>query len=149
MDSGALYVVTSGDTLWRIAEKAYGRRAKSIVDAIYAANTDRLKTRNDVSVGQRLVLPVIEGVGSPKAVTVKPSKPDAMELQRLLKQPKKPKYYDVKQGDRLTTIAERVLGNKERWREIHELNKDIFPDPGKIQYGVRIRIPETTLASAN
>jgi nucleoid-associated protein YgaU len=33
------------------------------------------------------------------------------------------------------------LGSAARWMEIAELNKDIFPDPAMIRYGVRIRLP--------
>jgi nucleoid-associated protein YgaU len=55
----------------------------------------------------------------------------------------------VQKGDRYATIAERFLGSKARWKEIYEINKDIFPEPGQIRYGVRIRIPDSaSLASA-
>jgi len=35
------------------------------------------------------------------------------------------------------------LGDAARWRELHELNKDKFPDPKMIREGVRIKLPTT------
>ena len=47
----------------------------------------------------------------------------------------------MKKGDRYATIAREHLGDARRWQEIAELNREIFPDPSKIRYGVRIRLP--------
>lgn len=132
------YVVEPRDTLWGVAEKAYGKPSRTIVDAIFETNRDRLASMDKLQVGMELVLPLIEGQQSPRAAGDKPGRPQeetkpAAEQQH--------RYYEVRQGDRYATIAERFLGDKSRWREIHELNRDIFPNPGRIQYGVRIRIP--------
>jgi hypothetical protein len=41
------------------------------------------------------------------------------------------------------------LGDAGRWRELHELNKDKFPNPQSIREGVRIKLPAAkVLASA-
>ncbi len=49
------YVVKTGDSLYAISKKIYGDA--SYIEAIYAANRDRLKSKNSLKVGQSLVLP--------------------------------------------------------------------------------------------
>jgi len=51
------YVVQSGDSLWTIAVKLFGDGTRS--EAIFQANKDRLRTKNDLKVGQKLRLPLI------------------------------------------------------------------------------------------
>ena len=53
----------------------------------------------------------------------------------------------MQKNDRYVSIAREQLGDASRWREIHELNKDKFPDPQRIREGVRIRLPSTVVAS--
>ncbi|WP_300846711.1 LysM peptidoglycan-binding domain-containing protein [uncultured Acetatifactor sp.] len=52
---GGIYTVQPGDSLWRIAEKAYGngRRWRRI----YEANTDKISDASKIYVGQTLVIP--------------------------------------------------------------------------------------------
>ncbi len=50
-------------------------------------------------------------------------------------------WYQVKPTDTLAKIAKEQLGSEKRWKEIHDINKDKFPDPTKIRPGVRIKIP--------
>lgn len=47
--------------------------------------------------------------------------------------------YVIKKGDTLTKIAQRLLGDKDRWREIATLNG--IRDPRKLKVGARIKIP--------
>jgi nucleoid-associated protein YgaU len=49
------YIVRSGDTLSGIASQFYG--SVRFVDHLYAANRDRLRNKNDLRVGQTLVIP--------------------------------------------------------------------------------------------
>ena len=51
------------------------------------------------------------------------------------------RFYQVKKNDRWVSIARDQLGDAGRWKELHELNKDKFPDPSKIREGVRIKLP--------
>jgi hypothetical protein len=39
------------------------------------------------------------------------------------------------------SIAREQLGDAARWKELHLLNRDKFPDPGRIREGVRIKLP--------
>ena len=48
--------------------------------------------------------------------------------------------YTVANGDVLWRIAEKVLGDKDAWREIYELNKDILSSPDLIYPGQTLRI---------
>ena len=147
------YVVAQRDTLWGVARKAYGTANRAIVEAIYEANRDRLRSMDDLRPGMELALPHIEragdaaetGVGQPAPARQQPSaRPSRQHRNGAANQPIEIQYYNVQQGDRYATIAEKFLGDKARWPEIHALNKDIFPDPGRIQHGVRIRVPIRT-----
>jgi nucleoid-associated protein YgaU len=49
--------------------------------------------------------------------------------------------YTVQSGDSLSKIAKTLLGDMNRWREIHELNKDTVKNPDLIQAGQTLKIP--------
>lgn len=138
------YVVRPRDTLWRISERMYGVGSRKIVDAIVAANKDRLTSAEKLRIGVELVLPAIDGVGAAKL----DGRQRPKRTSKLGSAPGGARYYQIQNGDRYSTIAERFLGSKSRWKEIHEMNKDIFPDPGKIRYGVRIRLPSSALLAS-
>lgn len=48
-------------------------------------------------------------------------------------------YYVVQPGDNAPRIAQKVLGNANRWQELMAYNK--IPDPNLLQVGLRLRIP--------
>ena len=143
---GQAYEVRKGDTLSAIAARHYGSRSKKVVDAIFNANRSKLSSQDALQVKQVIVLPQIEGL--PKSAAEPTPKPPVRSKPALAAPPTdrpkpQPKYrpYQVKKGDRYATIAKEHLGRAARWTEIAELNKDIFPDPALIRYGVRIRLP--------
>ena len=51
------------------------------------------------------------------------------------------RWYQIKSNDRYTKIAKEQLGDEKRWREIFELNRDVFSNPDFIKPGVRIKLP--------
>jgi nucleoid-associated protein YgaU len=50
--------------------------------------------------------------------------------------------YVVQSGDTLSSIAEDLLGDSERWPEIYDLNGDLIKDPDKISPGQVLVLPE-------
>jgi len=57
----ATYTVQSGDTLTRIARAQYGSDKPEILDAIFAANKDRLESPDRLLVGKDIRLPELAG----------------------------------------------------------------------------------------
>lgn len=55
---------------------------------------------------------------------------------------KSEKTYTVQKGDCLWTIAEKNLGDGNRWKEIYELNRDSIRDPGLIYPGQEFVLPD-------
>lgn len=55
--------------------------------------------------------------------------------------PKPDRTYTVVAGDSLSKIAKKLLGNANRWHEIHELNKDTIKNPDLIRPGQVLKIP--------
>ncbi len=50
--------------------------------------------------------------------------------------------YTVAPGDTLSSIAERFLGDAERWRAIIQANRDQIEDPDRIFVGQVLRVPQ-------
>ena len=50
--------------------------------------------------------------------------------------------YTVVAGDSLSKIAKKLLGNANRWREIHALNADTVKNPDLIHPGQVLKIPD-------
>ena len=61
-------------------------------------------------------------------------------------EPENIEFYEIKSGDTLSKIAERVYGNAEDYMRIFEANREIIKDPDKIYVGQKIRIPLATSA---
>ena len=49
--------------------------------------------------------------------------------------------YVIAKGDNLSTIAQRFLGDANRYQEIFEANREVINDPNLIYPGQKIRIP--------
>ncbi|MCH7704657.1 MAG: LysM peptidoglycan-binding domain-containing protein [Planctomycetes bacterium] len=156
------YTVVSGDTLSSIAHQHYGTKSQRVIDAIFDANRQSLPNRDSIRIGSRLVLPGAVDVGETAAGSATgivlsghpPVASGSMPNDGSVRSggPKEPRgdseraqstrWYEVKKKDRYISIARTQLGDESRWREIHELNKDKFPDPDRIRAGVRIRLPD-------
>ena len=96
------HVVGTGETLGEISQKHYGtaKNWKQIADA------NKIDA-NDLKVGQKLVIPVIE---QPQAIT---PTPDVASGERT---------YTVQKNDSYYSIAKKELGNAARWKELEKLN---------------------------
>jgi nucleoid-associated protein YgaU len=141
----------------------YGTKKSAVVRALFDANRDRLSSPDAVRAGMELALPVLtkeqdssikaESPTLSEAVT-KPDRAAAEATGRSTPATRSGsgaanledgwRWYQVKKNDRYMSIAREQLGDASRWKEIHELNKDRFPDAGKIREGVRIKIPQSS-----
>lgn len=153
-DLPKIYVVQDGDNLAEIAQKFYGavRGNKTInVNRIFEANRRLLKSPDDISVGQKLVIPLLKDeaksvftgglfekikstLSGRRSSTSTPAKP----------RPKPPaarptKQYVVRAGDSVWRIADKQLGDKERFREIIKINA--LEDEDYLTVGQRLFIP--------
>ncbi|MCH8969037.1 MAG: LysM peptidoglycan-binding domain-containing protein [Planctomycetes bacterium] len=150
-----IYVVAKNDNLTKIARKFSGRRSsgKTIaqyVDLIFETNRDVLKDKNSVRAGQKLRIPIEKAPPSRAleetalAVAEAGRREKAAGARRTQKETTGIafRWYQVKPKDRYTKIAKEQLGNEKRWKEIYELNKNIFADPDRIRPGVRIKLPK-------
>lgn len=53
--------------------------------------------------------------------------------------------YTVKSGQTLSDVAGELLGDRGRWRELYEANKDKLPDPDHVRAGLTILFPSSGL----
>lgn len=149
-DLPKIYVVQDGDNLAKIAQKIYGADIGNkiiSVNRIFEANRKLLKSADDIKVGQKLIIPLlkdeatkgvlssglferIKSIGKTKTPPrPRPKPPTAKNTE----------YYVVKEGDSLWKIADKQLGNKERFREIIKLNA--LDDEDYLKIGQRLIIP--------
>lgn len=144
--SARRHTVVPKDTLSKIALTYYGSRSPRVIDALFEANRDILPQKDMVPLGVELVLPEIADLAATTRHAQRPVESPS-RTHRLAAQPADAgaapgfSWYQIKKNDRYISIAREQLGDERRWREIHEMNKDKFPDPGKIRAGVRIKLP--------
>ncbi len=150
-----IYVVAKNDNLTKIARKFWGRKSggktlPQYVNLIFETNRDVLKNKNSVRAGQKLQIP-IEKASAPHALEEtalavadagRRGKNAGARTSRKDTTARAFRWYQVKPRDRYTKIAKEQLGNEKRWKEIYELNKNIFADPDRIRPGVRIKLPK-------
>ncbi|SEP83219.1 LysM peptidoglycan-binding domain-containing protein [Microlunatus flavus] len=117
-----VHVVTAGDDLWSLAERYYGRGQDW--RRIAAANPDFLTGGPDrLRVGWRLVVPETGSDASGRADDGRPR-------------------VRVRPGDSLSAIAERELGDGDRWNELYRANRDQLADPDELPVGLVLRLPD-------
>lgn len=110
--ASTFYQVSKGDSLYSIAADLLGSGARW--REIYAANHGSVSSSYLLKVGQRLVIP---GNHTIEAAPVMLAHAKPMPANS-------PKgTYKVAPGDSLYTIAQKRLGNPQRWREIVAMNK--------------------------
>ena len=100
--AGTMYRVQPGDSLYSIAQTVLGSGARW--REIYQANQDKVGAGYLLRPGQRLVIKTTPAVQTASAS----------------------KSYLVSPGDNLYTIAQKKLGDANRWREIVALNKALL-----------------------
>jgi nucleoid-associated protein YgaU len=77
--------------------------------------------------------PPVTGDARPAApAAVVPSKPAPVDDGRT---------YVVKAGETLGTISQKVYGTTKHWKQLHEANRDVIPDPARMRAGTKIKLP--------
>jgi nucleoid-associated protein YgaU/two-component SAPR family response regulator len=130
------YLVRPGDTLWSIAEQAYGSgmEYRRLVDA----NVGRPMSDGQVFSARGVIRP-----GWQLVVPGASWQTEDVDGQR---------WYTVRPGDTLSSIASTTLGDPQRWTELFDLNRGAVADDGihvlidanTIWPGLRLRLPDAT-----
>ncbi|MHC4757564.1 MAG: LysM peptidoglycan-binding domain-containing protein [Planctomycetota bacterium] len=153
-----IYVVKSGENLATIAKEVYGEEEGNRmvnVNGIYEANRERMKSRDEVFEGQKLLIPPLAGA----AVTEeKPSEAlqearvevvesigrrheGAEQTKEAVKPSKEGRWYEVKEDDNLWKIATSELGDGNRYTEIAKLNSGQLRNEDSLNVGMRLMLP--------
>jgi len=128
--SGLVYVVESGDSMGRIAQKLTGSSGRW--PELARANP-RITDPNKIYPGQRLTLPASWVTTATPAAPPPAVAPPGVTEGRT---------YTVKSGDTMTSIARAFTGDGRRWPELASSNPRVT-DPNKIYVGQRLTIPQS------
>jgi len=151
--SPKIYTVSDGDTLADVAKKFYGPKEgnkRTNVAKIFEANRQLLKSPDEISVGQKLLIPPLGFSETEKNTTESSFSSLIFEKVKSIgrKKPstdtnrsKQNRQYIVREGDNLWRIAAKELGDGSRYTEISKVNADILEDQNTLVVGMHLRIP--------
>jgi nucleoid-associated protein YgaU len=151
--AGRVHTVARGENFYRIAEKVYGPGKGHLWKHIYEANRAAVADPGRLAIGQRLVIPPVDGDAPVTATTTRiAARPQAPGVRQVgiddLRNELAPsrrgvvRMYTVRRGDNLTSIAREQLRDDSpaAVRRIIEANPQI-DDPNAIPQGMKLRIP--------
>lgn len=130
------YVVQPDDSMWTISKRWFGdaTRWREIARGNPEINPDRLQ------VGQRLQLPAgndTPSVGLNRAAAIPVAARSTPQSSG-----GSSRYYTVRSGDTLSTIAESYYRSETRWHEIYDANRGtVGGNPDRLAVGMKLRIP--------
>ncbi|HEX8931811.1 MAG TPA: LysM peptidoglycan-binding domain-containing protein [Patescibacteria group bacterium] len=133
MSSGT-YEVKKGDNLWKIAQAKYGNGDLWVK----IAQANKLANPRMVFSGDKLVLPEIKSqsnVAENKTNIEKKETPTALGEYKVIK------------GDNLWNIAVKNCTDGYQWVKIWENNKKLIRNPGLIEIGMSLKMPESCPAA--
>lgn len=126
--------VEAGDTLAALAAKHLG--SASAWPEFVKANSSQIRRPEELKIGMVLKVPA--------APAAKPSTP------ALAVSTGTTRTYTVQAGDTLSTIAQKTLGDRNRWREIFEANRRLLVDhPNNLRIGQVLTIPAGKSSSSS
>jgi len=144
------HVVTTGDTWWSIAERAYGDGR--LYKLLFAWNR-AIDPRVSLAVGTQLEVPPLNSLSTahadllPKdlATTASVASSAGGVVQTSAVAPVGADLGEtvvVRPGDTLISIAREQLGSSSRWRELYEANRETLGrSPGPLAPGTQLVLP--------
>ena len=163
---GQTYVVQAGDTLTRIARKIYGAGKDRQYKRIFEANRGAMRSESDLSIGQELIIPPLPapapaasldgasgrladapadraGQGRYVTATMDDLSGTLASMGRRVAPPAAGRSYVVQRGDRLITIARRMMHDDSAAavRKLYEANRGVLDSPDRLKIGVELKLP--------
>ena len=135
--SELIHYVKSGENLYNIAETYYGNG--DYWRSIASRNPDTVGEDGRIVKGARLVIPNRSGlidsgqfsaVAAERVIRVTTVRPGTA-----------PKTIEVGDGDTLSALAAKHLGNSARWKELLEANRDQLDAPENLWVGMKLKLP--------
>ncbi len=144
MQRPKIHTVKEGETLATIAKLVYGPQQgnrRQVVQQLFEANRKDLKSPDCIYVGQKLIIPALPGGN--EVISAGTFIPVPSSATPALPQVNKNEshWYKVEEGDSLWKIANRQLGDGNRYTDIVSLNRDVLGDEDEISVGMRLRLP--------
>lgn len=141
--------VKDGDTLSGLASQHMGSAGKwrELLDA----NADVLSKPEELRVGMRLRVPSQQTEALIEQANLALSEQAPTPAPQTETQTPRPtaQMYTVVSGDNLYRIAQKTLGNGERYREIYEANRDQLRNPDDIRVGMVLKLPGDAVSQVN
>lgn len=134
--NGIIYVVLTGETLRSICLSHYANAsvAKSL------AKWNNIKNPDQIERGTSIALPSINTLMSNFDGSL------GDQLNRVAEDTSTVAFgkYEVKQGDTLSEIAQKVMGTVKKSNILIDMNKDVMPNPNNIRPGMVLLYPLQT-----
>lgn len=125
-----VHYVKKGESLSSISSRFYG--TPGFADQI--AKLNNLGDPNRVKLGTRLILPKSFGNLVADSTPRTDSAPTARATPRS-------KTVKVREGETLSDIAKRELGDGNKWRVLWKANKNVIPNPDRLSPGIVLQLP--------
>ena len=125
-----VHYVKKGESLSSISSRFYG--TPGFADQI--AKLNNLGDPNRVKLGTRLILPKSFGNLVAESTPRTDSAPTARTTPRS-------KTVKVREGETLSDIAKRELGDGNKWRVLWKANKNVIPNPDRLSPGIVLQLP--------